>query len=152
MCAMSSVTAVPAAPSAEARRHFETRLALETDAADVGSAVAAGDLDFVLLDVRSRGAYAAGHIPGAISLPYAEIDADALPDALLVVYCWGPGCNAAQHAGARIAALGRPVKEMLGGWEYYVREGWPVEGDRVDLYAADDLGLVAVPQPAPPAS
>ena len=148
---MSSVTTVPAAPAAEAARHFSARLALETDAADVGAAVAAGEDDFVVVDVRSRAAYAAGHVPGAVSLPYAEIDAAALEavgDRLLVVYCWGPGCNAAQHAGARIAALGRQVKEMLGGWEYYVREGWPAEGDQVDLYRADELGLVAVPQPA----
>ena len=146
---MSSVTTVPAASPAEAARHFNARLALETDAADVGSAVASGDVDFTLLDVRSRAAYAAGHIPSAVSLPYTELSHETLPlDGPLVVYCWGPGCNAAQHAGARIAALGRPVKEMLGGWEYYVREGWPIEGERVDLYAADELGLVAVPQPA----
>ena len=145
---MSTVTATPAASPADAARHFRTRLALETDAADVGSAVASGDVDFALLDVRSRAAYEAGHIPGAVSLPYAEIDADALPAGLLVVYCWGPGCNAAHHGAARIAALGRPVKEMLGGWEYYVREGWPIEGERVDLYRADELGLVGVPQPA----
>ena len=130
---MSSVTTVPAAPAAEAARHFAARLALETDAADVGSAVAAGDRDFTLLDVRSRAAYDAGHIPGAVILPYArDRRRGARPrcgDGLLVVYCWGPGCNAAQHAGARIAGLGRQVKEMLGGWEYYVREGWPVEGD-----------------------
>lgn len=129
---MSSVTTTPAAPPAEAARHFTARLALETDAADVGGAIASGDVDFTLLDVRSRAAYAAGHVSGAVSLPYAEIDAAALAalgDGLLVVYCWGPGCNAAQHAGARIAALGRPVKEMLGGWEAYVREGWPVAGE-----------------------
>ena len=146
---MSSVTTVPAASPVAAARHFHARLALETDAADVGSAVASGDKDFTRLDVRSRAAYAAGHIPGAASLPYAEISDETLPrDRLIVVYCWGPGCNAAHHADARIAALGRPVKEMLGGWEYYVREGWPIEGERVDLYAADELGLVAVPQPA----
>ena len=104
-----------------------------------------------VLDVRGKNQYDAGHVPGAVSLPHAEIDADALEalgDRLLVVYCWGPGCNAAQHAGARIGALGRQVKEMLGGWEYYVREGWPVEGELVDLYRPDELGLVAVPQPA----
>ena len=127
---MSRVTAVPAAAPAEAARHFEARLALETDAADVGSALAAGDDDFWVLDVRSREAYAAGHVAGAVSLPYAEIDAaalDALPGRLLVVYCWGPGCNAAQHGAARIARLGRPVKEMLGGYDGYVAEGWATE-------------------------
>jgi rhodanese-related sulfurtransferase len=147
MVAMSSVTTIAAASPAEAARHFEARLTLETDAADVGTAVDAGDVDFVLLDVRSRAAYAAGHVPGAVSLPHGEIDAaalKALPEGLLVVYCWGPGCNGAQHAGAKIARLGRPVKEMLGGWEYYAREGWPVEGERRGLYPADVHGLVGL--------
>ena len=150
---MSSVTAVPAAPPAEAARHFAARLAFETDAADVGAAVRAGARDFVLVDVRSREAYAAGHVPEAVSLPHAEIDAaaaGALPAGLVVVYCWGPGCNGAQHGARRLAAAGRQVKEMLGGWEYYVREGFPVEGRlaRAGLYAADERGLVGLPTPA----
>ena len=147
---MSRITAFPAAAPADAERHFAARLAYETDAADVGAAVAADERDFVLVDVRSREAHAAGHVPGAISLPHAEIDeasAAALPDGLVVVYCWGPGCNAAQHGGRRMAAAGRAVKEMLGGWEYYVREGWPVQGDLAGsgLYRADDAGLVSTP-------
>ncbi|HWT95895.1 MAG TPA: rhodanese-like domain-containing protein [Solirubrobacteraceae bacterium] len=150
---MSTVTAFPAATPAEAERHFAARLAFETDAADVGAAVNSGEpLDFVLVDVRSRDAYAAGHAPGAISLPHGEIDAAtvaALPDGLVVVYCWGPGCNGAQHAGRKLAAHGRQVKEMLGGFEYYVREGWPIEGEQADagLYDAgvDHGGLVRTP-------
>lgn len=154
MLAMSRITAVPAASAAEALRHHEARLALETDAADVGAAVAAGESDeFTIVDVRSRAAYDAGHVPGAVSLPYAEIDSaklDALGDDLIVVYCWGPGCNGAQNGAARIARLGRPVKEMLGGFEYYVREGWPVEGELADagFYEPDERGLVGVPKVA----
>jgi rhodanese-related sulfurtransferase len=147
---MSAVTTIPAATPAEAARHFAARLAYETDAADVGAAVADGDADFVLVDVRSRAAYAAGHIPGAISMPNARIDAataNALPAGLVVVYCWGPGCNGAQHGCRKLAAAGREVKEMIGGWEYYVREGWPVEGERAraGLYSADETGLVSLP-------
>ena len=147
---MSAITAVPAAPPAEAARHFAARLAFETDAADVGAAVAAGAVDAVIVDVRSAEAFAAGHVPGAVHLPHARIDAEAaaaLPGGLVVVYCWGPGCNAGQHGALRFAQLGRPVKEMLGGWEYYVREGWPVEGELAGqgVYAADDRGLVGLP-------
>ena len=148
---MSHITATPAAAPQDAERHFATRLALETDAADVGAAVLAGDLDdVVLVDVRSREAHAAGHVPGALSLPAHETDAQAaaaLPDGLVVVYCWGPGCNGAHHGALRLARHGRQVKEMLGGFEYYVREGFPVEGERVaeGLYAADDRGLVGLP-------
>ncbi|MEA2330946.1 MAG: hypothetical protein QOH58_1084 [Thermoleophilaceae bacterium] len=113
-----------------AQAHFAGRLAVETDVADVAAALAAGEDDFVLLDVRSRSAYDAGHLPGAIGLHHSEITAetvDALPAGLVVAYCWGPACNGACKAASRLAELGRPVKEMLGGFEYWVREGHPVE-------------------------
>jgi rhodanese-related sulfurtransferase len=122
----------PAVPgdAATALEHFERRLVVETDVADVAEALAAGPPDFVLVDARSDAAYAAGHVPGAISLPHARIDADAvaaLPDGLIVTYCWGPSCNGATKAAVRLAALGRPVKEMIGGFEYWERDGHPVE-------------------------
>ncbi len=52
----------------------------------------ARDPEFVLLDVRSRDAFAKGHIPGAASVPLVELEALAarLPrDAELVTYCGG---------------------------------------------------------------
>jgi rhodanese-related sulfurtransferase len=113
--------------------HFTRRLAVETDVADVAAALATGEQDFVLVDARSPSAYAAGHLPGAISLPHAEIDEEALaalPEGPLVAYCWGPACNGATKAGRRLAELGRPVKEMLGGFEYWTREGHSVERSR----------------------
>jgi rhodanese-related sulfurtransferase len=122
-------TTLAAAP-AEAHAHFTHKLAVETDAADVAAALAGGEADFVLVDARSPEAYADGHLPGAVSLPHAAIDAEALaalPDRLIVTYCWGPGCNGATRAAANVAALGREVKEMIGGYEYWVREGHPVE-------------------------
>ncbi|MGF1663582.1 MAG: rhodanese-like domain-containing protein [Kineosporiaceae bacterium] len=125
---MSRITSIPAAAPAAAATHFAARLAVETDAADVGAAVADGALDATIVDVRSAEAFAAGHVRGAVHLPHADIDAEraaALPAGLLVVYCWGPGCNGAHRGAARLAAHGRAVKEMLGGWEYYSREGWP---------------------------
>lgn len=50
------------------------------------------DPSLIIVDVLSRDAYAAGHIPGALSLPLAEIPTRArelLPDpaAEIVVYC-----------------------------------------------------------------
>jgi rhodanese-related sulfurtransferase len=145
---MTVLTAVPAADPQTAYAHFAGRLAVEVDPADVTAALAAGQSDFVLVDVRAAGAYRKAHLPGAISLPVAEIDADSLsrlPDGLLVTYCWGPACNGATKGAARIAALGRPVKEMIGGFEYWVREGQPTEGRRpIDPATATpaDLGLV----------
>ena len=110
--------------------HFARRLEVETDVSDVAAALDAGDADFVLLDARSRAAYDAGHLPGAVHLPHAQITAESvaqLPDRPVVAYCWGPSCNGACKAALRLAQLGRPVKEMLGGFEYWKRDGHPVE-------------------------
>jgi rhodanese-related sulfurtransferase len=107
--------------------HFARRLEVETDVSDVAQAMDAGELDFVILDSRSRKAYDAGHLPGAEWLPELTAETVAtLPDGEIVVYCWGPSCNGACKAALKLARLGRPVKEMLGGFEYWAREGHPV--------------------------
>jgi rhodanese-related sulfurtransferase len=121
------VTDVPAAPSPEALAHFEKLLAFETDCWDVHAALAAGHPCFVVLDVRSAEAFAAGHVPGAVSLPHRRITEKNLAahpgDALFVVYCAGPHCNGADKAALALARLGRPVKKMIGGFT-----GWNDEG------------------------
>ena len=123
----NAVTRTPAAAPAEARAHFARRLGFETDCWDVHEALAGGQADFVLLDVRSPALFAAGHVAGAINLPHAKISETTLAtypnDRLLVVYCAGPHCNGAHKAALRIAELGRPVKEMIGGIA-----GWRDEG------------------------
>ena len=123
----SIVTEIPAAAPDVALAHFERRLGFETDCSDVHDVLASGKPDFILLDVRSPALFAAGHVPGANNLPHRGISADTLADypndRLLVVYCAGPHCNGANKAAVRIAALGRPVKEMIGGLA-----GWRDEG------------------------
>jgi rhodanese-related sulfurtransferase len=113
-----------------ALEHFTHRLEVETDVADVAASLDAGAVDFVLLDARGRAAYDAGHLPGAVHLHHSEITQETvagLPDGPVVAYCAGPSCNGACKAAARLAALGRPVREMLGGFEYWAREGHRVE-------------------------
>ena len=124
----SAVNAIPAAPSAEAADHFRRRLSLETDCADVHQAFREGTVDFVLLDVRGPGLFAASHVAGAVNLPHRAIDAAALDawpaGTLFVVYCAGPHCNGADRAALRIASLGRPVKLMIGGLTGWIDEGF----------------------------
>ncbi len=45
-----------------------------------------------------------------------------------MVYCCGPACNGAAKGAVRLASLGFRVKEMLGGIEYWRKEGGPVDG------------------------
>ncbi|MET9257650.1 rhodanese-like domain-containing protein [Streptomyces sp. NPDC003717] len=121
----------PAAP-AEAAAHFRASLAFHADVSDVAAALTAGgDPGFVVLDSRSTEAWDQGHVPGAVHLPTALIaeQAERLldPSVPVVTYCWGPGCNGAARAALALAELGYRVKEMLGGFEYWAREGFPYE-------------------------
>ncbi|QXE38735.1 rhodanese-like domain-containing protein [Streptomyces sp. GMY02] len=123
--------AAPVAPAAAAA-HLRASLRLYADVSDVAAALAAGvGPGFVLLDSRSAESWDQGHIPGAIHLPTALIPerAEGLLDKSVPVvsYCWGPGCNGAARAALALAELGFQVKEMLGGFEYWVREGFTYE-------------------------
>ena len=128
---MSNVTAIPAASSADALKHFEREFSFETDCSDVHAAHVAGGYDFVLIDARSHALYDAGHVPGAISLPHGKIVASKLErypaDTLFVAYCAGPHCNGAARAAVRLAKLGRPVKLMAGGITGWLDEGFELE-------------------------
>ena len=125
------VQQVKAAEPARALAHFEARLAFETDCSDVWYATKHEQKDFVLLDVRTPALYAAGHVPGALNLPTRQIMEQRLaeypPDTLFVVYCTGPHCNGANKAAVKLARLGRPVKEMIGGLEGWIDEGLGLE-------------------------
>jgi rhodanese-related sulfurtransferase len=129
----SAVHFVPYPKAEEAAAHFSARLAYETDCADVWAAIECGAEDFLLADCRPAGNYAKLHIPGAVSLPWRDITAERvgdLPNRPIVTYCWGPSCNAATKGAVRLAQLGRQVKEMIGGLEYWIREGHPTVGKR----------------------
>jgi rhodanese-related sulfurtransferase len=124
---VSPVLEVAAADSSSALTHFHDLLRFETDCWDVQASLSYANPGFVLLDVRSSEAYAAGHVAGAISLPHRRITESNLaaypPGTTFVVYCNGPHCNGADKAAVRLARLGRPVKKMIGGIE-----GWKDEG------------------------
>lgn len=128
----SLVLETPAAAPEDAARHFLARLSVETDPADVRLDLQRGQTSFTVIDARSADDYAACHIPGALSMPYRQINAETTAslarDKLCVVYCWGPACNAATKACLRLSRLGFQVKEMIGGLEYWRHEGGDVEG------------------------
>ena len=83
-----------------------------------------GSEDVVLLDVRTQEEYDAGHIEGAILMPYDEISqrTDELPadkDKTIIVYCRS-GSRAAA-AGSTLLSLGYTQVYNLGGinsWPY----------------------------------
>lgn len=122
------VTDVPPAESGSALEYYQRRFAYETDCWDVHAAGELEDPGFVLVDVRSPDAYGKGHLPGAVNIPHPTIVASRLTeypdDTLFVVYCAGPHCNGSTRGAIRLAKLGRPVKEMIGGVTGWLDEGF----------------------------
>lgn len=110
--------------------YYAAKLAYETDASDVYAALKDG-AEIHVIDVRSDEAWAQGRFSGATHMHYSEIadraPTEIPPDAAVVVYCWSPGCNAGAKGALEFAKLGYDVSEMIGGFEYWVREGYPVE-------------------------
>ncbi|WP_210725722.1 rhodanese-like domain-containing protein [Arthrobacter silvisoli] len=111
-----------------ASEYFRAKLRFEIDVMDVADAAPGS---FVLVDTRRLSSWEHGHIPGAVHLPTAQIPARA-PELIpagsrVVVYSWGPGCNGSTFAALAFAELGYPVQEMIGGIEYWARNGLPVE-------------------------
>lgn len=130
-----------------ARDYFTAKLALETDASDVYAAQKASER-FVLVDVRGDDSWAQGRITGAVHMPHAEI-AERAPQELdpavpVVVYCWSPGCNGGAKGALAFAKLGYRVREMIGGYEYWVREGQPTENDEGALPRTFDPQVMVV--------
>ncbi len=139
---------------AAARAHFAARLAFETDVSDVHAALESGEPGFVLIDTRNREAWDQGHARGAIHLPKpdmpARIPAEFAAGTRFVVYCWGPGCNGATRAGLIISELGYEVQEMIGGFEYWAREGMPVDAvgaDGAEVDATYPVDPLTAPRP-----
>lgn len=129
----SKVLDVPAAEPVDALRFFLAKLEHECDPSDVWHDMQNGTGDFVVLDVRGPEAYAERHVPGARSLPHWTITPEGVEelglaeDVVYVTYCWGPHCNAATKAGAKLSALGYRAKEMIGGIPGWEAEGLPFE-------------------------
>jgi rhodanese-related sulfurtransferase len=125
---ISRVLEVAPAPSAAALEHFEKRLTFETDCADVYASQVSDRVDFILVDVRGRELYKKGHVPGAINIPVLTITKERLEEypqeTAFVVYCAGPHCNGANKAAIRLAGMGRPVKEMIGGATGWIDDGF----------------------------
>ncbi|ROM90340.1 rhodanese [Pseudomonas brassicacearum] len=110
---------------------YQEKLAYEIDSADLEAALASGQ-DLVVVDGRSSEAYEVEHIPGAISIPHRSISQNSLTDLskspLYVAYCDGIGCNASTKTAIKFASAGFRVKELIGGLDWWKRDGHATDG------------------------
>ncbi|MGO4268982.1 rhodanese-like domain-containing protein [Paenibacillus sp. TAF58] len=81
--------------------------------------------EIILLDVRSRDEYEAGHLSGAISVPMEEIESylHNMPRPVeVVMYCRGPYCISSTQAVAKLQLEGITAYKLEGGKHEWLKE------------------------------
>jgi rhodanese-related sulfurtransferase/DNA-binding transcriptional ArsR family regulator len=124
--------------SAELERVVETYLGQRDAFAPVGrnellERVRLGEV--VVVDVRPREEYDAGHIAGAVSVPLDDLE-QAIPslpaDVEIVAYCRGPYCVMAHEAVAILRAHARSARRLEDGFPEWKLANLPVEQLRAE--------------------
>lgn len=83
-----------------------------------------------LLDVRPNEEYTAGHLPGAVNIPLAELESrirELDPQCEVVAYCRGYFCLLADDAVTRLRRSGINARRLSSGFPKWKRSGLPVE-------------------------
>ena len=111
---------------------YEQKLAYEMDSADLYEAIHSSQ-NLLIIDTRKSQAFLAEHIPTAINFPHKEMNEENTKhlnkNVLYVTYCDGIGCNASTKGALKLAKLGFQVKELLGGLDWWKRDGYATEGE-----------------------
>lgn len=123
--------------------HYRSKLAFEIDSWDLYEALT-GNEPVVVIDGRSAEAYAREHIPGSLNLPHREIGEAATAtldrSSFYVCYCDGIGCNASTKTALKLLVLGFRVRELMGGLDWWKRDGYATAGDQSQAGAAIACG------------
>ena len=83
-----------------------------------------------VLDVRPADEYALGHVPGAVNVPLAELEARLAsmePSQQVVAYCRGPYCVMSFEAVARLRERGFAAHRLEGGMPEWIAAELPTE-------------------------
>lgn len=117
-------------------RHYEERLNFQWDSADLAEELET-DVNLVVIDTRKTFAYEEEHIPGAVSFPHRNMDEKStatLDKSLLYIcYCDGIGCNGSTRGALKMAKLGFKVRELIGGLDWWKRDGYETEGSNATI-------------------
>lgn len=112
---------------------YNHKLQFEIDSSDLFQALDKAE-NVVVIDARTSEAYHQEHIPGAITLPHREMSEGSTASfekgLQYVVYCDGIGCNASTKGALNMATLGFNVKELMGGLDWWKRDGYGTEGKK----------------------
>lgn len=87
------------------------------------------EASITVLDVRPAQEFAAGHLPGAINIPFDDLQRrlGELPaNAEIAAYCRGPYCVLSVQAVAALRLHGLPARRLGSGYDDWQAAGLPV--------------------------
>lgn len=142
MPSQSRVLAFPPPSPNVSEQYLHAKLSFYTDAWDVAEDLRLQVSDIVVIDTRAESLYQAGHIPGALSFPHRLMDETTIAaldrDKVYITYCDGIGCNGSTQGAYKLAKLGFRVKELIGGLDFWARDGHPQAiGTEAGVYPAN---------------
>ncbi len=111
---------------------YAAKLAYEVDSWDLAELLK-HDASVVVVDSRAQEAYQREHIPSAVNLPHRTVSFASTnhldASKTYVTYCDGIGCNASTKGALKLTKLGFSVRELLGGLDWWKRDGYRTEGN-----------------------
>ena len=109
---------------------YKAKLQFETDSWDLSEAMKSNSV--IVIDARSTEAFDLEHIPNSINFPHKTMNEESTlvldKSKYYVSYCDGIGCNASTKGALQLSLLGFNVKELLGGLDWWRRDGYETHG------------------------
>ena len=113
-------------------KHYQDKLAYEMDPSDLFTAIENGEA-VVVIDTRQAFGYEKERIPEAVNIPHRTMNEATTShldkSKMYVCYCDGIGCNASTKGAINMTKLGFKVKELIGGLEWWIKDGYATEGN-----------------------
>ncbi len=111
--------------------YYSDKLKYEMDSWDLYDSLQ-NEAKIIVIDARSKEAYDIEHIPGAINVPHRIMDEVSTQEldtsCTYITYCDGIGCNASTKGALQMSKLGFNTKELLGGIDWWKRDGYETSG------------------------
>jgi rhodanese-related sulfurtransferase len=93
------------------------------------------DGGIVFVDARPHSQFVQGHIRGALSLPWQEVDLyfETMVDRLdaataIIIYCDGESCDLSHELALFLKEMGfENVRVLVNGWTLWRAAGYPIE-------------------------
>lgn len=122
---------------------YAHKLKYETDSWDLNEALSQKQ-NLCVVDARSEAAYNNEHIPGALNIPHRTMNSETTgyldKNVTYVTYCDGIGCNASTRGALKMTKLGFRVKELIGGLDWWKRDGYRTEGENATVATNPSCG------------